>query len=181
MCRLSWNLGASTSWNPQGLSRHVMELLYLYHSLNPFHNNRPPKQNHLPYSYWPTHFHHCCYMHVTVCSMLLHLRYCMFITMHIITCCNVKELFVSLFICFVCCSRQQLFICIALTACSLWWICSVLSVVYQPIYGVLPKGMETKKHYHVTRPYIRYTLHWQILGNICINYPRKNSINQLHT
>jgi hypothetical protein len=30
MCRLSWNLGASTSWNPQGLSRHVIGLLYLY-------------------------------------------------------------------------------------------------------------------------------------------------------
>ena len=30
MCRLSWNLGASTSWNPQGLSRLVMGLLYLY-------------------------------------------------------------------------------------------------------------------------------------------------------
>jgi len=30
MCRLSWNLGASTSWNHQGLSRPVMGLLYLY-------------------------------------------------------------------------------------------------------------------------------------------------------
>ena len=30
MCRLSWNLGASTSWNSQGLSRAVMEFLYLY-------------------------------------------------------------------------------------------------------------------------------------------------------
>jgi hypothetical protein len=30
MCRLSWNLGASTSWNPQGLSGTVMGLLYLY-------------------------------------------------------------------------------------------------------------------------------------------------------
>jgi hypothetical protein len=30
MCRLSWNRGASTSWNPQGLSRPVMGLLYLY-------------------------------------------------------------------------------------------------------------------------------------------------------
>jgi len=30
MCRLSWNLGASTSWNPQGLSRPVMGLPYLY-------------------------------------------------------------------------------------------------------------------------------------------------------
>ena len=29
MCRLSWNLGASTGWNPQGLSRPVMGLLYL--------------------------------------------------------------------------------------------------------------------------------------------------------
>ena len=29
MCRLFWNLGASTSWNPQGLSRTVMVLLYL--------------------------------------------------------------------------------------------------------------------------------------------------------
>ena len=29
VCRLSWNLGASTSWNPQGLSRSVMGLLYL--------------------------------------------------------------------------------------------------------------------------------------------------------
>ena len=30
MCRLSWNLGASTSWDPQGLSRSVMGLLYIY-------------------------------------------------------------------------------------------------------------------------------------------------------
>ena len=30
MCRLSWNLGASTSWNPLGLSRLVIELFYLY-------------------------------------------------------------------------------------------------------------------------------------------------------
>ena len=30
MCRLSWNPGASTSWNPQGLSRPVMGLLYHY-------------------------------------------------------------------------------------------------------------------------------------------------------
>jgi hypothetical protein len=28
MCRMSWNLGVSTSWNPQGLSRTVMGLLY---------------------------------------------------------------------------------------------------------------------------------------------------------
>jgi hypothetical protein len=30
MCRLSRNLGASTTWNPRGLSRPVMGLLYLY-------------------------------------------------------------------------------------------------------------------------------------------------------
>jgi hypothetical protein len=29
-CRFSWNLGASASWNPQGLTRPVMGLLYLY-------------------------------------------------------------------------------------------------------------------------------------------------------
>jgi len=29
MCRLSGNLGASTSWNPQGLRRPIMGLLYL--------------------------------------------------------------------------------------------------------------------------------------------------------
>jgi hypothetical protein len=29
MCRLSWNLGASNSWNPQGLSRPLMGLYYL--------------------------------------------------------------------------------------------------------------------------------------------------------
>jgi len=30
MCRFSWNLGASTFWNPQGLPRPIMGLLYLY-------------------------------------------------------------------------------------------------------------------------------------------------------
>jgi hypothetical protein len=29
LCRLFWNLGTSTSWNPQDLSRPVMGLLYL--------------------------------------------------------------------------------------------------------------------------------------------------------
>jgi hypothetical protein len=33
MCRLSYNLGASTSWIPQGLSRSVLGLLYLYLTL----------------------------------------------------------------------------------------------------------------------------------------------------
>jgi hypothetical protein len=31
MCRLSWNLGASSFWDSQGLSRPVMGLLYLYY------------------------------------------------------------------------------------------------------------------------------------------------------
>jgi len=30
-CRLSWNLGTSTSWNPHGLSSPVMGFLYHYH------------------------------------------------------------------------------------------------------------------------------------------------------
>ena len=38
MCRLSSNLGASTSWNPQGLSRPVMGLLYLFLFLLPEKN-----------------------------------------------------------------------------------------------------------------------------------------------
>jgi hypothetical protein len=29
MCRLSWNLGSWNFWNPQGLSRYLMGLLYL--------------------------------------------------------------------------------------------------------------------------------------------------------
>jgi hypothetical protein len=33
MCRLSINLWASTSWNPQGLSRPVMGLLYIFLSM----------------------------------------------------------------------------------------------------------------------------------------------------
>jgi len=34
MCRFSWDLEASASWNPQGLSRPVMELLYFIYSNN---------------------------------------------------------------------------------------------------------------------------------------------------
>jgi hypothetical protein len=69
--------------------------------------NHRPKQNHSPYNYRPTHFHHyntaVNYMHVSVC-MLLHLCYCMFVTVYIITCRNVKKLCVaqrSEFVCFV--------------------------------------------------------------------------------
>ena len=126
----------------------------------------------------------CCYKHVTVRNSL-HLCYCMFVTIYIITRCNVKDLCVSLrsvFTCFACYSRQQAFIRSALTAWSLWWKYSVFSVVYQPIYGALPKCMETIKHYHGTQPYICYTLHCQTLGNIWINNPGKNpSINWTNT
>ena len=34
MCRLSWNMGTSTSWNPQCLSRPVMGSLYIFLSSN---------------------------------------------------------------------------------------------------------------------------------------------------
>ena len=37
MCRLSWNLEASASWNPQGLCRPVMGLVYLLLSPSWFH------------------------------------------------------------------------------------------------------------------------------------------------
>jgi len=36
MCRLSWNVAVSNSWNPQGLSRPAMGLLYLYILTNYF-------------------------------------------------------------------------------------------------------------------------------------------------
>ena len=34
LCRLSWYLGASTSWNPKSLSRSVQGLLFLYYHCN---------------------------------------------------------------------------------------------------------------------------------------------------
>jgi hypothetical protein len=40
MYRMSWNLGASTSWNPQGLFRPVMGLLYLYLTMH-LNNSKP--------------------------------------------------------------------------------------------------------------------------------------------
>jgi hypothetical protein len=50
MCRLSRNLGASTSWNPLGLSRPVMGLLYLYVMNYDFtiFNPPPPQDRHHP-------------------------------------------------------------------------------------------------------------------------------------
>ena len=46
MCWLFWNMGASTSWNPQGLSWPVMGLLFFY--LLPSRVN-PPFKNHAYY------------------------------------------------------------------------------------------------------------------------------------
>jgi hypothetical protein len=40
MCRLSWNLGVSTSLNPQGLSRPVMGLFYLLRRVDWYIGNR---------------------------------------------------------------------------------------------------------------------------------------------
>jgi hypothetical protein len=37
MCQLSRNLGASTFWNPQGLSRPAMGLVYLFEHLSWYH------------------------------------------------------------------------------------------------------------------------------------------------
>ena len=52
MCRLSWNLGASASWNPQGLSRPVMGLLYLFHHCVCY-LHKPGSKSHTR-SYWHT-------------------------------------------------------------------------------------------------------------------------------
>jgi hypothetical protein len=41
MCRLSWNLRALTSRNPQGLSRPVMRLLYLFTYIDRLWTGRP--------------------------------------------------------------------------------------------------------------------------------------------
>ena len=79
----------------------------LNHSPNPFHNNHHPKQNHTPL-YLLTHSLpqlqcRCYYTRVTV-LMLLHLCYCMRVTMYIIAYCNVTELCLSqrsVFVCFV--------------------------------------------------------------------------------
>ena len=42
MCRLSWNLGASTSWNPQALSRPLPRIIIIF-----FFVNWPTKHNYL--------------------------------------------------------------------------------------------------------------------------------------
>jgi hypothetical protein len=48
MCRLSRNLGASTSWNPKGLSRSVMGLLYLFTK----HSNSSGQKRWSTYEFW---------------------------------------------------------------------------------------------------------------------------------
>ena len=54
MCRLSWNLGASVSWNPQDLSRTVMGLFYLY------------MRHCCTHTY--THTHTCTHTHTHICT-----------------------------------------------------------------------------------------------------------------
>jgi hypothetical protein len=48
-CRLSWNLGASNSWSPQGMSRPVMGLLFLT-----YNNKSPLKVSVLLVQMWTT-------------------------------------------------------------------------------------------------------------------------------
>jgi hypothetical protein len=55
MCRLSTNLGASTSWTPQGLSRPVMGLLYLLRSRYPL--SSPIPIVHIQFTAISLHFH----------------------------------------------------------------------------------------------------------------------------
>jgi hypothetical protein len=50
VCRLSRNLGASTSWNPKGLSRPVQGLLYLTNNCNN-NNGHIKSKNHRMYIY----------------------------------------------------------------------------------------------------------------------------------
>ena len=50
MCRLSWNLGTSTSWNPLGLFRPVRGLLYLYLTFSSF-------TKHLKFAAYFCHWH----------------------------------------------------------------------------------------------------------------------------
>jgi hypothetical protein len=49
ICRLFWNLGASASWKPQGLSRPAMELVYLYIR----HRDERKKKKKLSRTDWP--------------------------------------------------------------------------------------------------------------------------------
>jgi len=61
MCQLSWNLEASASWNPQGLSRPVMGLLYLLQHTNEntvwYCSHEPIYCNHTIIAVWvlPSH------------------------------------------------------------------------------------------------------------------------------
>jgi hypothetical protein len=55
MCRLSKNLGASTSWDPKDLSRPVMGLLYLLHRICMFIYIHSRKMN-------PQYLHRACYI-----------------------------------------------------------------------------------------------------------------------
>ena len=60
MCQLSWNMGPSTSWNPQGLSRPVMGLLYQ----EKLKMLSYPIEVQTTYSYGPFFALHCTSCHV---------------------------------------------------------------------------------------------------------------------
>ena len=45
MYRLSWNMGVSPSWNPQGLSRAAMGLLYQFHEFPSWNMGVSPSWN----------------------------------------------------------------------------------------------------------------------------------------
>jgi hypothetical protein len=86
--------GSLTLLEPYYLSRPVIGLLCPYHSPNPFHNNHPLNKITHPYIYSPTQFRHYSTA-VIICTLLCARSYIyvtVFVTMYIITCCNVKEL-----------------------------------------------------------------------------------------
>ena len=56
MCRLSWNLGASDSWNHQGLSRSVRRLFYLTQGRSPRGSRNFPKFMDPPKAPWVLHW-----------------------------------------------------------------------------------------------------------------------------
>ena len=70
MCRLSLNLGASTSWNPQGLSRPVMGLLcFTFYTYFPCMSSISPVSSEIhPLDVEDSH----CYKQCFECMLILH-------------------------------------------------------------------------------------------------------------
>jgi hypothetical protein len=79
MCRLSINLGASTSWKSQGLSRPVMGLLYLHTSSRSLSHLRLHTDDTKPSTYAMSSlkfFLKTYIIYVKLLSRILHLLYC---------------------------------------------------------------------------------------------------------